>query len=107
MDNQQPKYIIDFKDVKDRYNMFEIISTVMEFPDYFGNNWDAFWDCITDMANLEIKIDVLNFDVLKKISEKDSAIFIELLTDFKYYYDGKWAELKEITIYDGDSVMCI
>lgn len=42
MDNQQHKYIIDFKDVKDRYNMFEIISTVMEFPDYFGNNWDAF-----------------------------------------------------------------
>ena len=107
MDNQQHKYIIDFKNVKDRYDMFEIISTVMEFPDYFGNNWDAFWDCITDMANLEIKIDVLNFDVLKKVSEKDSAIFIELMTDFKNYYNGAWAELKEITIYDGDSVMCI
>lgn len=107
MDNQQPKYIIDFKDVKDRYNMFEIISTVMEFPDYFGNNWDAFWDCITDMANLKMQIEVLNFDILKKVSEKDSAIFIELMTDFKNYYNGEWAELKEITIYDGDSVMCI
>ena len=67
----------------------------MDFPDYFGNNWDAFWDCITDMANLEMKIDVLNFDVLKKISEKDSAIFIELMTDFKNYYNGEWAELKD------------
>lgn len=107
MDNQQQKYIIDFKDVKDRYNMFEIISTVMEFPDYFGNNWDAFWDCITDMANLEIKIDVLNFDVLKKVAEKDSTIFIELMTDFKNYYNGEWAELKKITIHDGDNVICI
>lgn len=107
MDNKQQKYIIDFKDVKNRYDMFETISTAMDFPDYFGNNWDACWDCITDMANLEIKIDVLNFDILKKISEKDFAIFIELMTDFKNYYNGEWAELKEITIYDGDSVMCI
>ena len=107
MENKTDKYTIDFKDVKNRYDMFEIISTTMDFPDYFGNNWDAFWDCITDMANLEMQIDVLNFDVLKMVSEKDAAIFIELLTDFKYYYDGKWADLKEITIYDKDSVIHI
>lgn len=105
MKNKIDEYIIDFKDVKNRYDMFEIISTAMDFPDYFGNNWDAFWDCITDMSNLRIKIDVLNFDALKKVSEKDSAIFVELLTDFKNYYDGKWADLKEITIHDeGDTI---
>ena len=41
MDNQIQKYTIDFKDVKGIYDMFEIISTAMDFPDYFGNNWDA------------------------------------------------------------------
>ena len=24
-------------------------SVVMKFPSHFGNNWDAFYDCITDM----------------------------------------------------------
>jgi RNAse (barnase) inhibitor barstar len=105
MKNKTDEYIIDFKNIKNRYDLFEVISTAMNFPDYFGNNWDAFWDCITDMANLRIKIHILNFDVLKKVSEKDSAIFVELLRDFKDYYDGKWADLKEITIRDdGDTI---
>ena len=68
--SNKTKYTIDFKDVKNRFDMFEVISTAMDFPDYFGNNWDAFWDCITDMANLEMQIDVLNFDVLEKILKK-------------------------------------
>ena len=101
--SDKTKYIIDFKDIKNRFDMFEVISTTMDFPDYFGNNWDAFWDCITDMANSEMQIDVLNFDVLEKISKNDSDAFIELLTDFKYYYDGQWADLKKITIHNRDS----
>lgn len=107
MDNNTNNYVIDFKDVKGIYDMFEIISTAMGFPDYFGNNWDAFWDCLTEIANLKMKIDVLNFDVLKQVSEKDSDIFTELITDFKYYYNGKWADLKEITVYDGDKIIHI
>ena len=99
------EYILDFSEVKYIYDVHQIIKKEFDFPDYYGANWDAFWDCITDMANLEMKIDVLNFDILKKVSEKDSAIFVELLTDFKDYYDGKWAELKEITIRDdGDTI---
>ena len=105
--SNKTKYTIDFKDVKNRFDMFEVISTAMDFPDYFGNNWDAFWDCITDMANLEMQIDVLNFDALEKILKKDSDAFIELLTDFKYCYDGKWADLKKITIHNRDNIINI
>lgn len=101
------KYVIDFKGVKDIYGIFEIIAKAMNFPDYFGYNWDAFWDCITDMANLKMHIDILNFDVLKKVSEKDAAVFVDLLKDFKNYGNGQWADLKEITVYDGDTVRCI
>ncbi len=56
MDNVTSKYVIDFKDVTSVYDMFEIISTEMDFPDYFGNNWDAFGDCMTDIICTNIEI---------------------------------------------------
>ena len=66
MDNQIQKYTIDFKDVKGIYDMFEIISTAMDFPDYFGNNWDAFWDCLTEMGGRPVNIEIIGLDVIEK-----------------------------------------
>ncbi len=32
----------------------EIIKKEFDFPDYYGANWDAFWDCLTDMVGRKI-----------------------------------------------------
>jgi hypothetical protein len=33
---------------RDRY--FEAIADLFQFPDYFGGNWDAVADCLTDLS---------------------------------------------------------
>ena len=30
-------------------DLFAVVSTAMQFPDYFGNNWDALDECLGDM----------------------------------------------------------
>lgn len=30
----------------------------LDFPDYYGKNLDALYDCLTDLRNMRIKIDV-------------------------------------------------
>lgn len=30
----------------------------LDFPDYYGRNLDALYDCLTDLRNVRIKIDV-------------------------------------------------
>ncbi len=43
------KYTVDFRKVKYYFDMHFTIRDSLEFPDYYGCNWSAFWDCLTDM----------------------------------------------------------
>lgn len=40
--------MIDLKEVNTVQELHDLLSTKLGFPDYYGNNWDAFWDMITD-----------------------------------------------------------
>src|SRR3954470_18045970 len=33
-----------------RAGFFQEIARVLHFPDYFGHNWDAVYDCLTDLT---------------------------------------------------------
>lgn len=38
------------KDVKNKTDLFNVVSETLGFPDYFGHNWDAMDECLTDLA---------------------------------------------------------
>ncbi len=102
MDNVTSKYVIDFKDVTSVYDMFEIISTEMDFPDYFGNNWDAFWDCMTDIICTNIEIEVLNLNALDSNLQKDKEKLLCLLEELKHLDNDEWYDITIIKIQDGE-----
>lgn len=35
--------------VKSDKDLFAVVASAMQFPDYFGNNWDALDECLNDM----------------------------------------------------------
>ena len=43
-------YTLDFSKVNYINEVHQIIKDELDFPDYYGMNWDAFWDCLTDMV---------------------------------------------------------
>ncbi len=107
MNTKTQKYTIDFKDVKGIYDMFEIISTAMDFPDYFGNNWDAFWDCITDINGMPLHIEINNLDVLKEKLFDESEQLITSLKRLKHYGNEKYYDITIIKIQDGKEIYYI
>ncbi len=42
-------FYIDGSNIVDRASLFHQFTTTMQFPEYFGHNWDALEDCLTDL----------------------------------------------------------
>lgn len=50
---------LDLARVKDKVGFLTEVAKILQFPNYFGSNWDAFEDCLTDLSWLETKAHVL------------------------------------------------
>lgn len=95
-------YLIDFREVTDYYEMHYIIREALGFPYYYGFNWDAFWDCLTEMCGDPMKIEILGFDVAEKAFGDYAKTMIETLTEFKHIYNDKYIDTIKIEIVRGD-----
>ena len=54
--------VLDGEQSGSRAGIFTEMSRVLHFPDYFGRNWDAVNDCLTDLSWLPAEGYVLIFD---------------------------------------------
>lgn len=64
--------------------LFDEFAQVLNFPDYFGQNWDALEECLADLEWLPAKGYVLLFTAAEKIlpdEEEDYATFLEVMSD--------------------------
>ena len=52
----------------------DYLKETLDFPEYYGKNLDALYDCLTDLADIEITITA---------PDKDGAIFQKVLRIFK------------------------
>ena len=50
--------LLDFTGVKDLQEFWKKIRETLDFPDYFGNNLDAMWDCLREYGNDPLEVTV-------------------------------------------------
>ena len=53
------EYVLDYERLQERRKAHSYLKNVMEFPDYYGKNLDALFDCLTELGECRI--------VLKKV----------------------------------------
>jgi RNAse (barnase) inhibitor barstar len=64
--------------------LFAELAEALEFPDYFGHNWDALEECLVDLEWLPAKGYVLLFtdaELILPDDEEEFATFLEVLND--------------------------
>lgn len=88
MKNDYKKIIIDWDNVKNKKDLFNEFKRYITFPDYFWENWDAFWDIITDkyFVNYNIQIHINNYNklFLRKEDKKDFLLILINWLDCNY-----------------------
>lgn len=65
---------LDGNILSDAAVLHEYIKEQLQFPEYYGNNLDALFDCLTDLDDIEITITAPN---------QDGAIFQKVVRIFK------------------------
>ncbi|MCK5876522.1 MAG: barstar family protein [Candidatus Marithrix sp.] len=43
-------FLIDGNVITNKESFFKEFNKKLQFPEYFGDNWDGFYDCITDLS---------------------------------------------------------
>jgi RNAse (barnase) inhibitor barstar len=87
--------IVNALRIIDRHGFFQLFSERLKFPDYFGNNWDAFYDGLTDLSWLKNRnslIVIENYDLLQ--ARDFSASFLDILSDADAYWRGKGIDFR-------------
>jgi len=55
------------------------IAGALDFPEWFGGNWDALEDCLTDLSWSPAAGHVLLFDGLQALSADERGILVDIL----------------------------
>ena len=85
-------YILDFTNIKYYGEMHLIIKEAFDFPDYYGENWDAFWDCIKALVGDPVNIEIHGFSTLKKKFPDEGKMLLDTLEDLRHWNDDRYID---------------
>ena len=72
-------YKLDFSKVNYINEVHQIIKDELDFPDYYGMNWYAFWDCLTDMVGDPIHIELIEMERVQNKFPHHAKIMLDIL----------------------------
>jgi hypothetical protein len=70
---------VPLKDARSKDELLAAIARELAFPKWFGGNWDALEDCLTDLSWRAAEGHVLAFEAFQAASADDLGIFVDVL----------------------------
>jgi RNAse (barnase) inhibitor barstar len=86
--------VIDLGRIVNIKHLHDTFAERLYFPEFYGNNWDAFWDSIVGIVEMPKNLTLTNWEKFEKTFKKDSKILKEIIED----YNNQNAEKKIKTV---------
>jgi hypothetical protein len=83
-------FCVDGAEVRDKATFLAACATAMQFPAYFGHNWDAFEECLTDLSWAPASGHLLLYNGFARFARQDPAAWataLDILRDVVGYWD--------------------
>lgn len=80
---------VELSGAADKITLLRAVAAALRFPDWFGENWDALEDCLTDLSWRPSGGHLLLFERHERLSSEVLHRFIEILTAAAEYWAGR------------------
>ena len=95
-------YTLNFTDITHYLEIHEIIQRDLDFPDYYGKNLDALWDCLTDQLLSGItNIEIYGIEKLVSFNNYHERL-IRVFHDVKHAYNNKYSDYFHVKLFYQD-----
>ena len=74
-------YTVDFRPVKYYRDLYKCIKNGLDLPDFFGENLDALWDCLTGFIGYPCDIRLTGLSSLSKQRRRELQDILDLLSE--------------------------
>lgn len=92
---------IDLSSAASATELHETLAAALGFPDYYGGNWDAFWDCITEERRLPDVLILEGLDALEERLPREARLLLETLANYNNEHGEHVCEVEVSDDYDG------
>ena len=75
------KILLDFSDCKHLREIHKVLKESFEFPDYYGENWSALWDCLDYWCNDPTRVEIYGLHTLPKEFDEGIKIMLRIFDD--------------------------
>ena len=72
---------LDFSGIKLYWELHEYFKDIFQFPDYYGHNMDALWDCLYGCYDCPTTFVLKNLSTIPKELTPEIKIMLELFRD--------------------------
>ncbi|OMD68258.1 MULTISPECIES: barstar family protein [Paenibacillus] len=81
-DLRKENVTLQVSNIQDSRELHLLLKRELDFPDFYGMNWDAFWDAITGLVELPETLSFNGWDKLTTVLPDDSQTLSDLLRKF-------------------------
>lgn len=80
---------IDLSDVRNSETLHSLLMESLGFPTWYGRNWDAFWDAITGLVEMPLKLNFIGWDGFSDRLPDDASTmrerFVQMQMEFPQF----------------------
>jgi hypothetical protein len=80
---------VSLKDVTEKIPLLRRIAAALGFPRWFGENWDALEDCLTDLSWREARGQVLAIEGFQFLPADELGVLIDVMISAAEFWAGR------------------
>ncbi|MDO9003120.1 MAG: barstar family protein [Aquabacterium sp.] len=71
---RQPLIEIDLSTVSSSQELHAALAKCLHFPEWYGANWDAFWDAITGLVEMPISLHLIGWNEVSRRLPREAKL---------------------------------